>query len=86
MEKRIHKAEEGKTYRRKNDNKIMGERLILGKFIDGTDDTIDNYEEVVAETTDRHRMVRRQMRRDMSTKRERVMKLRDKRNARRFKK
>lgn len=41
-----YKAQEGMTYRRKVDGYIMGNELYLGKFIDGTDDVIDNYEEV----------------------------------------
>lgn len=50
MEKTNHyKAKEGYTYKRKVDNFIMGNELYLGKFIDGTDDVIDNYEEVVDE-------------------------------------
>lgn len=44
-----YKAKEGYTYKRKIDNFIMGSELYLGKFIDGTDDVIDNYEEVVDE-------------------------------------
>jgi hypothetical protein len=39
-------AQEGMTYRRKIDWHIMGNELYLGKFIDGTDDVIENYEEV----------------------------------------
>ena len=39
-------AQEGMTYRRKVDGYIMGNELYLGKFIDGTDDAIENYEEV----------------------------------------
>lgn len=38
-------AQEGITYRRKADGYIMGNELNLGKFIDGTDDVIENYEE-----------------------------------------
>ena len=39
-------AQEGLTYQRKIDGFIMGNELYLGKFIDGTDDVIENYEEV----------------------------------------
>ena len=42
-----YKAKEGYTYKRKVDGFIMGNELYLGKFIDGTDDVIENYEEVV---------------------------------------
>ena len=50
MEETNHyKAKEGYTFRRKVDNFIMGNELYLGKFIDGTEDVIDNYEEVVDE-------------------------------------
>ena len=57
MEYTHHKAKEGYTFKRKVDNFIMGNELYLGKFIDGTDDIIDNYEEVEdpdysAETTE----------------------------------
>ena len=50
MEETNHyKAKEGYTFKRKVDNFIMGNELYLGKFIDGTEDVIDNYEEVVDE-------------------------------------
>ena len=41
-----YKAKEGYAYKRKVDDFIMGNELYLGKFIDGTDDVIENYEEV----------------------------------------
>lgn len=50
MEINHYKAKEGYTYRRKVDNYIMGNELYLGEFIDGTEDIIDNYEEVLDET------------------------------------
>ena len=40
-------ADEGKTFVRIIDNKIMGNELYLGLFVDGSDDTIDNYKEEV---------------------------------------
>ena len=46
-ETNYYKAKEGYTYKRKVDNFIMGNELYLGLFIDGTQDIIDNYEEVV---------------------------------------
>ena len=46
-ETNYYKAKEGYTYKRKIDDFIMGNELYLGLFIDGTDDVIDNYEEVV---------------------------------------
>ena len=46
-ETNYYKAKEGYTYKRKIDGYIMGNELYLGKFIDGTDDVIENYEEVV---------------------------------------
>lgn len=49
MENNHYIAKEGYTYRRKVDNYIMGNELYLGKFIDGTEDIIDNYEEVLDE-------------------------------------
>lgn len=56
MEKRIYNASDGMTYRRRVDGFIMGNKLILGKFIDGTDDVIENYEEVVDENPRRRPM------------------------------
>ena len=41
-----YKAKEVYTYKRKIDGCIMGNELYLGLFIDGTKDTINNYEEV----------------------------------------
>ena len=41
-----YKAAEGKTFLRKVDGFIMGNQMYLGLFIDGTEDVIDNYEEV----------------------------------------
>ena len=46
-ESNYYKAKEGYTYERKIDNFIMGNELYLGKFIDGTDDVIENYKEVI---------------------------------------
>lgn len=46
METNHYKAQEGMTYKRKVDGYIMGNELYLGKFIDDTDDVIENYEEV----------------------------------------
>lgn len=52
MEESNHyKAKEGYTYKRKVDDYIMGNELYLGLFIDGTQDIIDNYEEVIDDTT-----------------------------------
>lgn len=50
MENNYYKAQKGYTYRRKVDNYIMGNELYLGEFVDGTEDTIENYEEVLDET------------------------------------
>ena len=50
MEETNHyKAKEGYTYKRKIDAFIMGNELYLGLFIDGTQDVIENYEEVIDE-------------------------------------
>lgn len=46
MEMKHVTAQEGKTFRRKVDGFIMGNDMYLGKFIDGSDDVIENYEEV----------------------------------------
>ena len=40
-------ADEGKTFVRIIDSKIMGNELYLGLFVDGSEDTIDNYKEEV---------------------------------------
>ena len=40
-------ADEGKTFVQLIDNKIMGKELYLGLYIDGSEDTIDNYKEEV---------------------------------------
>lgn len=40
-------ADEGKTFVRLIDNKIMGNDLYLGLFVDGSEDIIDNYKEEV---------------------------------------
>ena len=40
-------ADEGKTFVRLIDNKVMGNDLYLGLFVDGSEDTIDNYKEEV---------------------------------------
>jgi hypothetical protein len=42
----IYKAKENHTFVRKIDGFDMGNELYLGDFIDGTKDTIDNYEQV----------------------------------------
>ena len=46
MERLTYKASEGMTYKRKVDGHIMGNELYLGLFIDGTEDSIDNYVEI----------------------------------------
>ena len=50
-ETNYYKAKEGYTYKRKIDGFIMGNELYLGLFIDGTNDVIENYEEVVDDST-----------------------------------
>ena len=49
METNYYKAKEGYTYKRKVDNFTMGNELYLGLFIDGAEDVIANYEEVIDE-------------------------------------
>lgn len=39
-------ADEGKVFIRKADSFVMGKDIYLHKYIDGTDSTIDNYEEI----------------------------------------
>ena len=46
---RYYTASEGMTYKRKIDGVIVGSSLYLGKFIDGSVDVIENYEEIVDE-------------------------------------
>lgn len=43
---RYYKAQKGFTYKRIVDDFIMGNELYLGTFIDGSEDTIENYVEV----------------------------------------
>lgn len=52
---RYYTAAEGMTYRRKVDNVIVGRTLYLGKFIDGSVDVIENYEEVIDEELKKRR-------------------------------
>ena len=59
-------AKEGYTYKRKIDGFIMGNELYLGKFIDGTQDTIDNYEEVIDENPQPEKLVNRLRRNNIS--------------------
>ena len=40
-------ADEGKAFVRLIDGKVMGNDLYLGLFVDGSEDTIDNYKEEV---------------------------------------
>ena len=48
MEETNHyNAKEGYSYKRKVDDFFLGNELYLGLYIDGTQDTIDNYEEVI---------------------------------------
>ena len=58
MEKRHVKASEGKTFKRKVDGFIMGKEMYLGKFIDGSEDIIENYDEV-EDTTPKEEKSRR---------------------------
>ena len=44
-------ADEGKTFIRLIDGKVMGNDLYLGLFVDGSEDTIDNYKEDVDSLT-----------------------------------
>jgi hypothetical protein len=46
MKNNIYTAKEGMIYKRIIDGFIMGNKLYLNKFIDGTDDVITNYIEV----------------------------------------
>lgn len=46
---RYYTATEGMTYKRTVDGVIVGSSIYLGKFIDGSDDVIDNYEEIIDE-------------------------------------
>lgn len=46
METNHYIAQKGMTFKRKIDGYIMGNELYLGEFVDGTDDVIENYEEV----------------------------------------
>jgi hypothetical protein len=50
MDNKYYKAKEGYTYKRIVDGFIMGNDLYLGDFIDGSEDVITNYEEVIDDT------------------------------------
>lgn len=50
MDNNYYKAKEGYTYKRIVDGFIMGNELYLGDFIDGSEDVITNYEEVIDDT------------------------------------
>ena len=52
-------AKKGYTYKRKIDGFIMGNELYLGLFIDGTQDVIDNYEEVVDDNPQKEKIFNR---------------------------
>ena len=53
-------AEKGHTFQRKIDNFIMGNSIYLGLFIDKTEDTIDNYVEIIDENyKDKNNKLRR---------------------------
>jgi hypothetical protein len=43
MENNYYKAPEGKAYQRIIDGLLMGDEMYLYKFIDGSDDIIENY-------------------------------------------
>ena len=45
-------ADEGKTFKRIEDNFIMGNDMYLYDYIDGTPDKIENYEEVAKNKKD----------------------------------
>lgn len=47
--KKYYIANKGMVYKRKSDNKIVGKYVRLNKLDDGSDDIIENYEEVVDE-------------------------------------
>jgi hypothetical protein len=46
IEPNIYQADEGKTFMRRVDQFIMGDRLYLFNFIDGSRDVIENYTEI----------------------------------------
>ena len=46
MANNYYKAKEGMVYKRIIDGLIMGDELYLYEFIDGTEDSINNYIEV----------------------------------------
>lgn len=64
MDNKHFKAEKGMTYQRVVDGYRMGDELFLNKFIDGTDDVIENYvqvektEEEIAEDNRRNEMLK----------------------------
>ena len=39
-------ADDGKAFIRKADGAVMGKEVYLHEYVDGTEDVIDNYEEI----------------------------------------
>lgn len=67
---RYYTASEGMTYKRKVDGAIVGHSLYLGKFIDGSVDVIDNYEEVIDEELKKRNEERQKRIEEMRSKNE----------------
>ena len=67
-------SSEGMIYRRKNDKTIVGKSIYLGKLIDGSDDNIDNYEEVVDQEYSKLKEDRENMNNKMKYERELIIK------------
>jgi hypothetical protein len=70
---KYYTATGGMTYKRKIDGVIVGSSLYLGKFIDGSVDVIENYEEVVDEEYQKRMEEQKNIRKELEKKRDEIM-------------
>jgi ribosomal 50S subunit-associated protein YjgA (DUF615 family) len=70
---RYYSASEGMTYKRKIDGVVVGSSLYLGKFIDGSVDVIENYEEVVDEEYQKRMEEHKNIMKELEKKRDEMM-------------
>lgn len=71
--KKYYTATGGMAYKRKIDGAIVGSSLYLGKFIDGSVDIIENYEEVVDEEYQKRMEEHKNIRKELEKKRDEMM-------------
>jgi hypothetical protein len=70
---KYYTATDGMIFKRKIDGVIVGSSLYLGKFIDGSVDVIENYEEVVDEEYQKRMEERKNIRKELEKKRDEMM-------------